>query len=379
MTNHTTSPEFTTEELQQAQRCHSMHMEGLRYPITPVGMHYLLIHFDVPFIDPATYELPVGGLVREPLRLSLEDIKARPKVTEPVTMECAGIGRSHLSPRPIFVPWYEGAIGCAEWTGTLLRPILEEAGLLGEAVEVLFTGHDRGIQEGVEHNFERSLSVEEAMKDGVMLAYEVNGQPLPPQHGAPLRLVVPDWYGMASVKWLKKIEAIDEPFEGFQQAVKYRYKQSEEEKGVPVTRQRPHAVMAPPGIPEQLGRSRYLQAGPVLIEGRAWSGWGPVVRVEFSSDGGRTWDEAEIGGPVGRYGWVRWSREWDAREPGEYELRCRATDAAGNAQPLDSEDAWNHGGYGINAVQRVSVFVREHGQEEEKGLVERVKDKLMGQ
>ncbi len=353
----TESQEFTREEMLQAQRCHSMHLEGLRYPITPIGMHYLLIHFDVPFVDPATYEIPFGGLVRESLRLTLEDIKVRPKVTEPVMMECAGTGRSHASPRTVFVPWFDGAIGCAEWTGTPIGPILEEAGLLDEAVEILFTGHDRGIQEGVEQNFERSLTTEEAMGDGVMLAYEVNGQPLPPQHGAPLRLIVPDWYGMASVKWLKRITAIGEPFDGFQQGNKYRYKQSEEEKGTPVTRQKPHALMAPPGIPSQLGRARYLEAGTVLIEGRAWSGWGPVERVEFSPDGGHTWDDVALGEPVGRYAWRPWSYEWDAREPGEYELCARATDAAGSTQPLDAGEVWNHGTYGINVVQRVPVFV----------------------
>ncbi len=357
MSRITESREFTREEMLQAQRCYSMHMEGLRYPITPVGMHYLLIHFDIPFVDPATYEIPIGGLVREPLRLTLEDIKVRPKVTEPVMMECAGTGRSHASPRTVFVPWFDGAIGCAEWTGTPLGPILEEAGLLDEAVEVLFTGHDRGIQEGVEQNFERSLTTEEAMGDGVMLAYEVNGQPLPPQHGAPLRLIVPDWYGMASVKWLKGITAIGEPFDGFQQGNKYRYKRSEDEKGTPVTRKEPRALMQPPGIPSQLGRSRYVEAGRIPIEGRAWSGWGLVERVEFSPDGGYTWDDVALGEPVGRYAWRPWFYEWDAREPGEYELCARATDAAGSTQPLDAGEVWNHGTYGINVVQRVPVFV----------------------
>jgi DMSO/TMAO reductase YedYZ molybdopterin-dependent catalytic subunit len=382
MSRITESPEFTREEVLQAQRCHAMHMEGLRYPVTPIGMHYLLIHYDVPFIDPETYELPIGGLVREALTLTLDDIKARPKVTEPVMMECAGTGRSHVLPRTVFVPWFDAAIGCAEWTGTPLGPILEEAGLLDEAVEILFTGHDRGIEEGVEQNFERSLSLEEALSDGVMLAYEINGLPLPPQHGAPLRLIVPEWYGMTSVKWLKSIEAISEPFDGFQQGNKYRYKQSEDEKGTPVTRQRPRALMQPPGIPSQLGRSRYVEVGPVSIEGRAWSGFGSIERVEFSSDGGHSWDEADLSEQVGRYGWRLWSYEWDAREPGEYELCARATDTAGNTQPLDPNEIWNVGTYGINAIQLVPVIVREHSQEDEeqeKGLIKKVKDKLTGQ
>ena len=357
MTKITRSPEFTREEVRLALRNHGMPLEGLRYPITPIGMHYLLIHFDIPFIDPATYHLPIAGRVRNPLRLSLNDVKARPAVRMPVMMECAGIGRAHLSPRPISAPWHDEAVGCAEWTGTSLRPILEEAGLLDDVVEILFTGHDRGVDQDIEHNFERSLPLEEALRDEVLLAYELNGQPLPPQHGFPLRVIVPDWYGMASVKWLKSITAIDEPFEGVQQAITYRYRKSKDDPGTPVTRKYPHALMVPPGMPDYLSRTRRVQAGRILVEGRAWSGFGVVERVEFSSNGGRAWDDTELGEPVGRYGWRPWSYEWEAQEPGEYELCVRATDALGNRQPVDNDEAWNVGGYGVNVVQRVSVVV----------------------
>lgn len=350
----TTSQEFTREEVGLALRNPGMPLEGLRYPVTPVGMHYLLTHFDIPFVDPATYELSITGRVGNPLRLSLEELKARPAVTMPVMMECAGTGRAHLSPRPVSAPWRDEAIGCAEWTGTPLKPLLEEAGMLDDAVEVLFTGHDRGIDQDVEQDYERSLPLEDALRDEVLLAYEMNGRPLPPQHGFPLRLVVPDWYGMASVKWLKGIKAISEPFEGVQQALLYQYRQSDEDPGTPVTRKNPCALMVPPGMPEYFSRHRYLRAGRTLVEGRAWSGFGPVERVEFSSDGGRTWDDADLGEPLGRYAWVGWSYEWNAEEPGEYELCVRATDAAGNGQPLGDE-AWNQGGYGVNVVQRVPV------------------------
>src|SRR5215203_6371621 len=213
----TNQEEFTREEVKFALRNAGMPLEGLRYPITPIGMHFHLIHFDLPYIDPNTYELAIEGRLRRPLRLSLEDIKARPAVTMPVMMECAGIGRAHLSPRPLSAPWHDEAIGCAQWTGTPLAPILEEAGLLEDAVEILFSGYDRGIDQDVEHNYERSLTVEDALREEVFLAYEMNGVPLSPQHGSPLRLVVPDWYGMASVKWLKEIRALEESFEGVQQ------------------------------------------------------------------------------------------------------------------------------------------------------------------
>jgi DMSO/TMAO reductase YedYZ molybdopterin-dependent catalytic subunit len=320
-------------------------------------MHYLLIHFDIPFIDPASYELSITGRVRNPLKLTLDDLKARPAVTMPVAMECAGNGRAHLSPRPVSAPWHNEAVGCAEWTGTPLKPILEEAGFLDDAVEVLFTGHDRGVDQDVEQDYERSLSLEEALRDEVILAYEMNGRPLPPQHGSPLRLVVPDWYGMASVKWLRSITAIAEPFEGVQQTVLYRFRGAADESGEPVTRQKPHALMAPPGIPEFLSRIRHVPAGRTRVEGKAWSGRGAVEHVEFSADGGRTWADATLHERLGPHAWTAWSYEWDAAEPGEHELCVRATDAAGETQPLDAADAWNQGGYGVNAVQRVAVRV----------------------
>jgi DMSO/TMAO reductase YedYZ molybdopterin-dependent catalytic subunit len=295
--------------------------------------------------------------VREPLALTLEDLRARPAVTRPVVMECAGSGRARLAPRPVSAPWHDEAIGCAEWTGTPLRGLLEQAGLADDAVEIVFTGHDRGIDQGVEQDYQRSLSIDEALRDDVLLAYAMNGAPLPPQHGFPLRLLVPGWYGMASVKWLRSITAVAEPFEGVQQSLLYRYRRTEDEAGEPVTRQRPRALMAPPGIPEFLSRLRHVPTGRTLVEGRAWSGSGPIARVEFSADGGATWADAQIAGPPGGLGWTAWSCAWHAATPGEYELCVRATDAAGETQPLDAGDAWNQGGYGVNAVQRVAVRV----------------------
>ena len=169
--------------------------------------------------------------------------------------------------------------------------------------------------------------------------------------GTPLR------GGMASVKWLRSITAIAEPFEGVQQTLLYRYRRSDEEPGTPVTRKKPRALMAPPGMREFLSRIRHVRAGRTLIEGRAWSGPATVCRVEFSADGGRTWDDGRLEEPNGRHGWRAWSCDWDAGEAGDYELCVRATDTAGNAQPLDSAETWNLGGYGVNAVQRVPVRV----------------------
>jgi DMSO/TMAO reductase YedYZ molybdopterin-dependent catalytic subunit len=348
--------EITLEELQLAARNHALPLEALRHPITPLGLHYLLIHFDIPHVDEGAWRLEVGGRVARPLALTLEDVRARPERTLAVTLECAGNGRALLSPRALSQPWLMEAVGTAEWTGTPLAPILEEAGLEAGAAEVVFTGLDRGVQGDVEHDYERSLPVAEALRDDVLLAYAVNGRPLPPQHGFPLRVVVPGWYGMTHVKWLRSITVVAEPFRGWQQEVAYHLRESEDDPGRPVTRMLPRSLLIPPGIPDFLTRTRFLQPGPCTLEGRAWSGWAPVERVEVSTDGTRTWNEAILGDPVSELAWRGWSYPWDAAAGG-HELCCRATDASGRTQPLAPE--WNLDGFCNNAVQRVSVVVAE--------------------
>ncbi len=348
--------QISTEELQLAARNHGMPLEALRYPITPVGLHYLLIHFDIPAVDAGTWRLSVEGRVRSPLTLTLEEVKARPAVSVAVTFECAGNGRAGLSPRPITQPWLLEAVGTGQWTGTALGPLLEEAGMLDDAVEVVFTGLDRGVEGGVEQQYQRSLSLEDARREDVLLVYELNGQPLPPQHGFPLRLMVPGWYGMTNVKWLSTITVVDEPFLGYQMARGYRMRATPEEEGTPVTRIAPRALMVPPGIPEFLSRRRVVPADSVcVLTGRAWSGWGVIERVEVSTDGARTWDDADLKEVMSPAAWRGWTYPWQPTGPGEFELACRATDSASNTQPLDPP--WNVGGYSNNSVQRIHVTV----------------------
>ncbi|GAC1651707.1 MAG: hypothetical protein NVS4B3_12810 [Gemmatimonadaceae bacterium] len=350
---------FSAPETALAFRNHGMHAELLREPITPLGAHYLLIHFDIPRLSAERYSLAIGGRVRTPARVSLEDLKSRPALTQVVTMECAGTGRSTVRPRAVYVPWSKEAIGTYQWTGTPLRPILEQAGLLDDAVEILFTGWDTGVDLGVEHAFERSLPVAEALRDEVMLAWDANGQALLPQHGFPLRLIVPRWYGMASVKWLRAITVLNAPFRGIQQAKVYRYQQRKGEPGEAVREKRVHSVMMPPGIPDLLTRQRYVAPGRHTLRGAAWSGSGRITRVEVSTDGGMRWGNAELI-PVSKdpYAWVHWRAEWDAADSGDHTLACRATDEAGNVQPLDPQARWNRQGMGVNGVQRLPVTVR---------------------
>lgn len=345
---------ITQYELQLAGRNSSMPLEALRYDVTPTGMHYLLIHFDVPYAEEATWRLQIGGEVSSPVTLSLADIKAMPKVTIPVTMECAGNGRALYMPRAVSQPWLLGGIGTAEWTGTPLKAVLERAGLKSSAHDVVFTGSDRGVQGGIEQDYQRGLSVAEAMRDEVMLVYEMNGQPLQPQHGFPLRLIVPGWYGMTSVKWLNCIEVIDHKFSGFQHEA-YRYMQEPGGEGAPVELIRVRALMIPPGIPDFLTRTRVVDAGQVTLEGRAWAGRRKVSRVEFSGDGGKTWVDAKFPAQSSPYAWTRWTSTWHAT-PGKHTLCVRATDDAGETQPLDQQ--WNLRGLGNNMSQRVDLIVR---------------------
>lgn len=345
---------ITLEELQLAARNHGLPLEALRDPVTPVGLHYLLIHFDIPAVDAETWRLDVGGLVDRPLQLSLAELRARPARTLAVTLECAGNGRALLEPRAPSQPWLADAVGTAEWTGTPLAPLLREAGVRDGALDVVFTGLDRGVQGGVEHDYERSLPLAEALREEMLLAYAMNGAPLPQQHGFPLRLIAPGWYGMTHVKWLRRITALGEPFAGWQQAGAYRLQRHEDDEGEPVTRMLPRALMVPPGVPDFFDRSRRLAAGTCELVGRAWSGWAPVGRVEVSADGGASWAEAELAAEASPFAWRGWRYLWEAK-PGEHELRCRAADAAGNEQPADAE--WNVGGYCNNAPQRVCVLV----------------------
>jgi DMSO/TMAO reductase YedYZ molybdopterin-dependent catalytic subunit len=344
---------LTFEELQLATRNRGMPLEALRYDITPVGMHYLLIHFDVPLLDADTWRLNIGGAVRKPFEMTLSDVMGMPAQTLAVTMECAGNGRARLTPRPLSNPWLYEAIGTASWTGTSLWPMLERAGLNDDALEIVFTGADHGFQKDDEHDYQRALTIDEVKRPEVMLVYAMNGRPLEPQNGFPLRLLVPGWYGMTSVKWLTRIEAITEPFRGYQQTPAYHFTDNADEEGEPVQRIRPRALMVPPGVPEYFTRHRVVDAGGVVIRGRAWSGQGEITKVEVGVDG--AWSEATLGESVGPFAWRSWSFDWSAKV-GEHTLSCRATDSTGAVQPIDQP--WNHQGMGNNSVQTVAVTVR---------------------
>jgi DMSO/TMAO reductase YedYZ molybdopterin-dependent catalytic subunit len=345
---------FQPEEVALANRNSGILLETLRHDVTPVGLHYLLNHFDVPYVADSKWDVEIGGRVAKPGATSLDEVRAFPARTLSVALECAGNGRGAMSPRYPSMPWVCEAVGNAEWTGTPLRHVLERAGLLDDVVEIACIGADRGFDRGHEHAFGRSLKRDLALSDDVLLVWAMNGQPLLPQHGFPLRLIVPGWYGMASVKWLNRIEALDKPYDGFQQVVAYQYRSEPDGPRTPITHMRVKSLMVPPGIPDWYTRARLVDAGPVVLTGRAWSGGGvPIARVDVQIDG--QWHLAKLDPPLGKFAWRGWRCEWNA-DAGEHELACRATDANGETQPLDTR--WDAGGFGNNAVHRLHVTVR---------------------
>jgi DMSO/TMAO reductase YedYZ molybdopterin-dependent catalytic subunit len=343
---------ITPAELRLAARNHGLPLEALRDPITPAGLHYLLIHYDIPAVDPNSFQLEITGAVERPLTLTLDDLHRRERLDKLITFECAGNGRALLDPRPVSQPWLTEAVGTAEWGGARLAPLLEEVGTSNTATELLFTALDRGIEGGEAQSYERALPVAEARD--ALLAYDMNGVPLPPQHGFPLRLVVPGWYGMQNVKWLTRITVLEEPYTGFQNAVAYRMYGADGEPGEPVTRMLPRSLMVPPGMPDFMTRTRHLEPGRVELSGRAWSGYGSIEKVELSTDNGATFNAAVLDPALGPSAWRGWSQTWDATQ-GEHVLSSRATDSRGNVQPLDPP--WNLKGYANNAVERITVQV----------------------
>ena len=197
----------------------------------------------------------------------------------------------------------------------------------------MFTGLDRGVEGGVEQVYERSLTIADAERDDVLLAYACNGAPLPPQHGFPLRLVVPGWYGMTSVKWLERITVVDEPFTGYQMVTGYRMRERRGRRGHAGHADRAAVADGPardPGLPDAAPLRR--APGRERLDGRAWSGWGPIERVEVSTDGGARWQSARLGDPPGPAAWAPSRFDWDAPE-GDHVLCVRARDATGRRQP----------------------------------------------
>ena len=262
---------------------------ALRLPVTPTRLHYVRNNFEVPRLSSARHRLEVDGEVDAPFGLSVEALRSLPRRTLTVTLECAGNNRLDFSPLPPGEPWERGAVSTATWSGVPLREVLARAKLRPGTVEILAEGADSGTVKGadVRLGFARALPLEVALHEDTLLALEMNGAPLPPEHGAPVRLLVPGWYAMASVKWLRRLRALAQPFHGHFQTERYIY-DAGRGGAEPVRRMRVKSLLASPAAGEE------VPAGaPVELLGQAWSGEAPVARVEVAVDA-EPWREAEL-------------------------------------------------------------------------------------
>jgi len=322
--------------------------------VTPSRLFFVRNHFEPPTVDPQTWRLQVGGFVERPREWTLDELDALPERTVFATMECAGNGRSFLSPHVHGVQWGAGAIGHAEWTGIPLRAVLEKSGVKPQTKEILFEGLDHGRE--ADHpellSFARSLPLAKALDRETLLVTKMNGEPLEPIHGFPLRLIVPGWYGVASVKWIGRIDAIDHAFTGYYQSKKYTI-QRRTPQGEAQT-----VIVGPMPVKSEIVRptdGETLGLGTNRIFGVAWAGEEAVARVEVSTDGGDSWNDAELLGPQSAYSWTLWEFLWEVSEPGQHSLLARATSASGRVQPLEHDPLL--GGYHIHFTRPREVLV----------------------
>lgn len=340
---------------------HERSPENLEYPVsyqngwlTPVSRFFRRNHFPYPAAPGAEgWRLTVGGEVAAPRTLRLSDLNALPQTSVWAALVCSGNKRSLFEPPAEGTPWRSGAAGNAEWGGVRLHDLLRQAGPRPEAVEVLCTGADRGVHKetGEEVPFARSLPLEAALDGGALLALTLNGQPLPREHGGPVRLVVPRWYGMASVKWVTRIDLLAQPFRGPFQARDYVYLPAPGayDRAVPVTLQKVDSVITHPA------QGQTFKPGRVTLRGVAWGGGSPLAGVEVSLDGGGSWAAAELVGPAAPAAWRLWQFVTPSLPPGRHMAMARATNADGDVQP--AAPPWNAKGYGNNAIPQVEFVV----------------------
>ncbi|KAB1146670.1 molybdopterin-dependent oxidoreductase [Streptomyces luteolifulvus] len=319
--------------------------------ITPVDAFFVRAHFAVPRLEPGRWRLRLGGLVGAPCEVRYDELPALGMRELDVVLECAGNGRGRMTPPPPGLPWGERAVGCARFGGVPFRAVAARARPDPRAVEFVFTGADAGDEHGRSVAFERSLPLEVALHPDTLLATHMNGEPLAPVHGAPVRLVVPGRFGVADVKWLVGARAVAEPFTGVFQTDEYVYRDARGGTADgPVTTLRVKSLITAPE-PEAV-----LALGTaVTVRGWAWSGGVPVRLVQVRADDD-AWHRARLDRPSGPYAWTGWSLRWTPRRTGHHRLQARASDAHGETQPLRAP--WNAQGYGCNAAAGVDVLVR---------------------
>lgn len=331
-------------------------LPAIREMYTPNRLYYVVNHFPVPRLEAKKWKLRIHGKIEQSIALSYEDILRLPSKTLTVTLECAGNGRGLYDP-PISaakISWEHHGVSNALWKGVPLVTILDMAKLKTSAKEVVFKGTDHGIDNALgskrEIHYERSLPLKKALHPDTLLAYQMNGETLPEAHGFPLRLVVPGWYGMASVKWLTDMTVIGESFKGFYQTERYVYEWTDEPGGgIPATQIKIKSLITQPLDGEILNR------GEIRVRGVAWAGDAKVKKVEVSSDGGLTWRKARLLSRSIPYGWCQWEYRWKAFASGISVLMVRAVDEQGNMQPFKAK--WNRQGFANNSIHTINVWI----------------------
>ncbi len=321
--------------------------------VTPNRWFFVRSHYATPDIDLARWTLAVSGCVNRELNLAWHELENLPRRSVFATMECAGNGRSFLRPHVEGVQWTAGAVGHAEWNGVPLRLVLEQAALQPQTKEIVFFGADSGRESGMHEPqaFARSLPLEKAMHPDTILATRMNGEPLDASHGFPVRLVVPGWYGVASVKWLTRIEATAQAFGGFFQTVKYTI---HHRTGGGTTTE----IVGPMPVKSEIVQpadGAALGIGANRIFGMAWAGEHAVAAVEVSVDGGASWQRAELQGPSAKYSWTAWEYLWETASPGVHTILSRAVSASGEVQPMQHD--MDRGGYLINFSRPIHLSI----------------------
>jgi DMSO/TMAO reductase YedYZ molybdopterin-dependent catalytic subunit len=326
--------------------------------ITPTKSFYVRTHFTIPAIDRDAWWLHVEGEVKNPFAINYEELLKLESRTIAVTLECAGNNRNFLEPKAKGVQWGLGAVGTAEWTGVPLSILLDRAVIKSNAREVILEGADGGMLDNPKSppgqlKFARSIPLSKASAD-ILLAYKMNGSELPPEHGFPLRAVVPGWYAMASIKWLQRVIVTDQPFTGYYQTMDYAYwrRRGDIAELTPLTEMQIKAQIAHPAEGEVVTAN-----SNVRVRGAAWTSDGEITKVDLSTDGGATWNEAKLLGESKLNAWRLWEFDWETpSKPGKQTLIARATDSNGRRQPVQRD--LDRGTYMINHLLSIEVEVK---------------------
>lgn len=329
--------------------------------ITPNDRFFSRSHLYTPKVDVGTWQLRLEGAVQHPLTLTFNDIKQFERVNAVLTLECAGNGRGLFQPRVAGAQWVKGAVGTARWAGIRLADVLEKMGAPKTGMHIAFDGADESI--GNVPDFVRSVPIEKCWHPATLLAYEMNGEPLPVQHGFPLRLIVPGWEGAACVKWLIKGTVQDHEADGFFMKTAYRHPTRSLAPGEPIDAadMRPVTSLAVKSlITRPAANARVAPGEAVEVRGAAWAGENEIVRVEVSTDLGRSWQPAELEADRAPFAWRRFHYQWKTpTERGSYAVMSRAADSRGRVQPVAEQ--WNPSGYLYNVVDQVWIHAGEGG------------------